>query len=166
MTIHPVHHLRRSLAGAVLGLIALILVSAVLGGALAAIRANGTIDGLVTDLSAARGQIDELQGDNTRLANQNSRILVQNRVLVRYLRRHGLEIPDRATTPSTQPAPNGGAEPSPKAPGPSPRVTNGPDVEPTAGPTTPSPAPTSGPTTLLDPLDLLCDLPGIVCLTR
>jgi hypothetical protein len=57
MTLHPTHPLRRSAAGAVVGLVALTLVAAVLGGALAAFRASNTIDTLVDDLHAARVQL-------------------------------------------------------------------------------------------------------------
>lgn len=152
MTVHPVHHLRRSAAGAILGLIALIMVAAVLGGALAALKANSTIDTLAGDLSAARTQIDALRTDNARLAAQNSRILTQNRQLVRFLRRHGLQVPSAAD--ATPPGSTGTA-PTPKAPpapGPG-QPSHHPPSSPTPGPT---PTPTPGPT--IPGLDILTEL--------
>lgn len=155
------HRLRTASASALLGLTALILVAAVLGGALAAVRANNTIDSLAHDLHDARGQIDALRDDNTRLAAQNQRILDQNRRMVRYLRRHGLEVPSVvAPTPPTletrPPTSSGGVTTGPKArPSRSPSTPAGPGHT-----ATPTPTPSPAPGGVLDPL---CDLVPTLC---
>jgi type II secretory pathway pseudopilin PulG len=165
------HRIRTSAAGALLGLIALVLVAAILGGALSAIRANETIDSLAGQLTAARHQIDALRDDNTRLEEQNRQILEQNRTLVTYLRRHGLEIPQTAVPtppPASAPVPSaagGGPGTDPKGPAlsesaPSPSRSPHPSPSP---PGLAGPAPTATRTPLAPGLEGLCDLALILC---
>lgn len=164
------HRLRTSAAGALLGIVAMIVVSAILGGALSAFRASTTVDSLVGQLGAARREIDALRDDNTRLEEQNRQILEQNRTLVTYLRRHGLEIPQTATTPppgTFEPLPSTtvpDADPKASTPsGPSPSPTRSP--RPSAGPSRvpAAPAPTATLTPPAPGLEGLCDLTPILC---
>jgi hypothetical protein len=166
------HRIRTSAAGALLGLVAVVLVAAILGGALSAIRANATIDSLAGQLTAARHQIDALRDDNTRLEEQNRQILEQNRTLVTYLRRHGLEIPQTAvptTPPATVPAPPlsvpQSSDADPKGPSsPPPSVAPGQAAPPVASPPAPAaPAPTATRTPYAPGLEGLCDLALILC---
>lgn len=157
------HPFRASAAGALLGLVALVLVAAILGGALSAIRANTTVDSLAAQLTQARQQIDALRDDNTRLADQNRQILRQNRALATALRRHGLAVPPAALTPTL---------PTPRTPVPVPKVPTGPGPSPSKQPhpsprpspsTPPAPTPTGTLTPPVPGLEGLCDLTPILC---
>jgi uncharacterized protein HemX len=160
-----VNRLRSAASGAVLGLAALVLVSAILGGALASFRSSQVIDRLSGRLDDARSQIDSLHADNERLAEQNRKILAQNKALVRYLRRHGLAVPKAAETTPVAPTSSGEevTAPSPKAspegnPSPSPRRPLSPP--PGSQAPTAAPGPTVGPITLAK---VLCGLTPMLC---
>lgn len=150
-------HTRWSAAwGAVLGLVAVVMVTAVLLGTAAALRANSTVDRLATQLGDARDQIDALRADNQQL-------LAQNVVLVRFLRKHGLQVPQVVTQPPAitfppTPAPRDGATTSrPKAP---PSRTPRPPAQGGQG-HTPTPTPSATPTSILN---TACALVPILCL--
>lgn len=169
----PINYIRQSAAGILVGIVALTMVSAVLGGSLAAIHANDTVRSLAADLHAARIQNEQLHATVDQLADQNRRILAQNDALVRFLRRHGLQVPRVVYTPpppSTEtPSESGSQSSSPKP------------SAPTAGqqsnqaPSSPSPAPlpratvtvtpSPTPSTEVDPLELVCRLTPILCTT-
>jgi hypothetical protein len=165
MSIHPIHRLRRSAAGVALGFVALVLVAAVLGGSAAAFRASSTIDSLAGDLHAARVEITGLRADNARLIRRDTVRRQQLAYIVRFLDRHGLQVPDR-------PTPQTGVTPTPKAPTvpgntsptarPSPKPRHHHPSGSTGGPTATPPTP--GPTTAPDPLlGVLCDLAPTLC---
>jgi hypothetical protein len=162
VSIHPVNNLGRSAAGIILGTVALVLVTALLSGALFAYRAAGTIDHLSTQLSDARTQIDGLSRDNDQLTRQYQR-------LVNYLHRHGVRIPESLTgrPPATKTPGSVSSPPPPKAhptaPGSSPNPTTRPTQRPPAS-RTPVPTPTPTIDLLTDPLALLCDLTTTLCL--
>lgn len=175
MTPTETHPVRSSVAGALLGTALLVLVVAIFAGAVAAVQANRTIDTLAHQLTDARGQIDELRQDNVRLDVQNQRLLAQNTeqhdqldALIRYLRRHGLDIPKVINiTPPASEQPPGQVSQSPKAPttgtpSPSSSPTPQPSPRPT-GPGSPMPTPVPTPPAPSPGLGILCDLITIVC---
>lgn len=172
MTSRRNHQLRSSLAGGVLGLLALILVTAVLSGAIAAVQANRTIETLASQLTDARGQIDALREDNDQLDIQNLRLLTQNTeqhdqldALIRYLRRHGLPVPKIITaTPETTTKPDAEVSQGPKAPAPSPSPSLSPSPSPSPVPGSPAPTPTPMPPGPSPGLGIPCDLIPILCL--
>lgn len=161
------HRIRSTIAGTTLGLIALVLVAALLGGALYAYRASRTIDNLSAQLTDARGQIDALRRDNEQLASQNRHLLSQNTkqhaqldALILYLRRHGLTVPNVIFEPSPALTPEEEVTvANPKVPQsrpshpPSPSVPGTPTLTPAPTPPTPSPG-----------LGILCDLTPILCI--
>jgi hypothetical protein len=169
MTPHPLDRLRRATAGALLGLVALGLVTALLGGALAAYRANDTIDTLAQDLHHANQKIDTLSAVNARLLQQNRRQHHQVDAVVRLLRRNGLPVPPilAPTKPESTAPPGDGVGKSPKAPAASGPSSPHPPLS--TGRPTPRPSQTTGPlpgvTLLVGPLDLLCELIPMLCIT-
>ena len=107
-------------------------------------RLNTQLD---AQTKAAEGQREELKRQN-RLTRE------QLRALLRYLRAHGIEVPQTALTP---PPRDEGSVTRPKAAGPS----QGPKPTPSPSPPHPaSPAPTAGPTPTPSPgpIGPLCDL--------
>lgn len=174
--------LTSSAAGVVFGAVAIVILTAILTGAVTGYRADArTADlvgevqqlrqenaGLRTDLTAAQvaaarereqaaRQIQDLLATNRTLVSQNHATRAQLTALVDYLHAHGLAVPQVLTTaPEDRPRPKA----RPTEPGPSPSPSPSP-TPPAPGPT-PGPSPTPGPPD--GPLELVCSLVPLLCL--
>jgi cell division protein FtsB len=154
-----------SLAGLALGIVALVIVTAILTSAVSSVRAENKASTLTeqirglradnaslrADNASLRTQVAALGADNRALRRQNRQMLSQQRALVTYLREHGLSVPDsvvRAGPGKAHPKGRGPRGPQPTQPPllPVPTVTPAP---------TPSPTPSPGLT------DLVCALLNI-----
>lgn len=157
-----------SLGGLLAGIVALVLVTAILSSALAARRTSDTVASLSHQLEAASAQRDQVRADLltsqqqsaaalANLAAQNRRLQHKLDVLVRFLRANGLQVPKIVATTTASPAPPG-TKPGvvrshPKAP-----ASRPPKAHP-ASPAPATPATTASPGTT----DLTCNLAPALC---
>lgn len=147
--------------GLVIAAISIVMVVAVLAAAVSAGSTQSQLHELQAAYKAAQAKSDaerdHLLDQNRQLLEQSRRVLHQNRVLVRVLRRNGLDVPPVALPQSS----TSGAEepPDPKASATHQGASPAPSSP--AGPgTTATPTPTAGPsTTGLDPVCALLNLP-------
>jgi len=169
-------HWINSIAGLVLGSCALILVTGLLTAAFTGFRADARtadlhsqIDDLTAQLrdsqaSAAReranaaAQVEQLLRSNRALLAENKRIRDQLTLVVESLHAHGLTVPEvstqepGSTTPPKAPATASGSSPKPSH-------------TPTPRPSTPTPTPSTADGPVINPLDVLCDLTPVLCIS-
>lgn len=146
--------------GLVIAAISTVMVVAVLAAAISAGNTQSQLHELQAAYRAAQAKSDDerdhLLDQNRQLLEQSRRVLRQNRVLVRVLRRNGLEVPSVVLSPPTTAEPV--EPPDPKGQATPPRASPSPSTPASPGHTA-TPTPSGPDTTGLDPVCALMNLP-------
>lgn len=149
-------------AGLIVGIVVLVFATAILTSAVSSSNTSDTVRSLSRQLEDANNQLEQLRAEyaaaqeqssreRTKLTEQNRQLQHKLDVLVKFLRAHGLSVPDVVVR--TRP------EPAPKGTGP-----RGPKPRPTLHPGTPGPTATPMPTATPDPVtDLTCRVAPLLC---
>lgn len=174
-----------SIGGVLAGVVALVLVTAILAAGVSSSHTSGTVSSLAhqlkdanTQLAEQNGQLNQLRADYAAAQHQSAKARAQLRrqnrltraqlvAVLTYLREHGISVPTGVVNPSIAESP--GPRPKgigPRGPSPSTSTTS-PQSHPRPSPS-PSPRPTggttTGPTTPAPAItDLICLLTPTLC---